>query len=307
MNSADVSLEYVACNLCGGNNTRKICTKNGRFSGLPFDLVKCRDCGLFYLNPRLSEETLLRFYNTDYYSGRSDESNYFLEFERQSNTYEIDFQVSVLKKLVPAPAKILDVGCGLGTLLRALEREGYEVEGIEISPVAADFAKKNGLHVVCGDFCETERARNEYDAIVAIEVVEHVYNPMEFFRRAYDSLKPGGIFYCTTGNFQNFTWQHALFGRASVDCYIVPEEHVVLYSTDTMKRYYQKAGFSRALQLTDYSLYHERQALTRFFMKCGLLQTDSLKNAPGYISALYWFLIRNIDRFFKPPLPLAQK
>ena len=54
-------LETVPCALCGGSRTRPYCTKFG------YPIVKCRQCGLVYCNPRLSAEETEKRYNAEYF------------------------------------------------------------------------------------------------------------------------------------------------------------------------------------------------------------------------------------------------
>ncbi len=73
-------------------------------------------------------------------------------------------------------ARIVDLGCGEGALLRALAAHGYrDARGVDTSPEQVAAAVARGSQVVCGDLLETLRAMPDasQDVVVAFDVLEH--------------------------------------------------------------------------------------------------------------------------------------
>lgn len=68
--AAEKSMEYASCNLCGADRTRLLfASKDMLFNKAGnFRIVKCRNCGLVYLNPRPGEELMQQYYPAQYYS-----------------------------------------------------------------------------------------------------------------------------------------------------------------------------------------------------------------------------------------------
>ena len=308
MGSKTYRMEEVSCNLCGSTDATELETKTGPYTGLQFPLVRCRKCGLLYFNPRLTKDDLISLYDETYYSGHGFDAtvNYIGEYEGTHRGSDAAYHVRMLKLHVPPPAKILDVGCGAGHLIKLLEREGYTVDGIDVSDFAVKYAQEHNHAVWKMDLCEEMPPENIYDAVVAIEVIEHLYDAAAWFRNVYRALKPGGFLYYQTGNFRHFRWQHAVFGRSNLDSYASPEGHVVFFSNATARRFLKQSGFSEILYPRK-NFHEESRQLTALFNKAGLLKDGTIDSAGAAFQRIYWLLVRLMNPLFRPALPLARK
>ena len=105
-----------------------------------------------------------------------------------------------IRPLLPAPAAgpVVDIGCGQGELVRLLQMDGFDAEGIDISPEQAALARAAGVaRVRQGDFravLATQPAR--YAAITATDLLEHLTKPevLQTFDDVAASLATGGFF-----------------------------------------------------------------------------------------------------------------
>ncbi len=304
----EADLEFVPCNLCGSEVTDFVESLPGRISGYPFSLVRCRRCGLFYLNPRPRSDVLQRLYSEQYFrgEGREDGFDYTAEYENLSSKWDRGYDVRAISLLHPPPGRVLDVGCGVGVMMRYLESAGYECNGVELSAFAAAFARQRGHDVHSGDFLEVDFEENSFDLAAAVEVIEHVPDPRAFIEKILRVLKPGGLFYYTTGNFRWFALHRRLFGKAVVDPYLTPEEHIYFLSSRDMHRYFRQAGFSEVF--TPRLPFRKDSAmLLRSLHRMGLVPGMRSDTMSAPIRMLYWSLIRIADPFYRPPLPLARK
>lgn len=108
-----------------------------------------------------------------------------------------------IERLLPEGVnKIIDIGCGNGFLASCLARKGYEVTGIDVSSEGIALAKNAYPHIF---FCVasaydnlSEKLGNDYDLVVSIEVIEHLYNPKLLLQNAHALLKAGGSLIVTT-------------------------------------------------------------------------------------------------------------
>ena len=96
---------------------------------------------------------------------------------------------------VPAPAQVLDVGCGSGRDLLWLKQRRYNVLGLERSPGLAKLARKHAAcEVLCADFDSFDFTTLSVDALILIGALVHV--PKDRFpatlARIPQALKPGG-------------------------------------------------------------------------------------------------------------------
>src|SRR4029079_2992535 len=104
---------------------------------------------------------------------------------------------------VTPDASIGDVGCGTGGFLRFLRARDYSrLSGFDVSPVAltADAGSGAALHAVDLDSPFT-LAGAPFDALVALDVVEHLADDAAFLRAAAAALRPGGLLFVTVPAF----------------------------------------------------------------------------------------------------------
>lgn len=107
----------------------------------------------------------------------------------------------MLSKHVGNNASILDVGCGYGDKIKALNSLGFEnVTGVELNPVLVDSAKQAGHKVLSVDEFNMEEASEKYDVLLMSHIIEHFqYSDLIDFMESYlGCLKPGGILVIAT-------------------------------------------------------------------------------------------------------------
>lgn len=114
--------------------------------------------------------------------------------------------------------RILDIGCGGGLLSEPMARLGATVVGADAAPrnipVAKLHAEQSGLTI---DYRNTTAealadAGEQFDAVLNMEVVEHVADPAAYLRACHDLLKPGGIMLCSTLNRNAKSFAMAIVG-----------------------------------------------------------------------------------------------
>jgi SAM-dependent methyltransferase len=102
--------------------------------------------------------------------------------------------------LPPAPqgrAKVADLGCGCGMMLHRL-RQRYDVAGVDGSPSAIEFCRQRGVSAVLGRFPDgIDLPRESWDAVLMLDVLEHLEEDVATARTASELLKPGGILVVT--------------------------------------------------------------------------------------------------------------
>jgi SAM-dependent methyltransferase len=111
-----------------------------------------------------------------------------------------------IRPLLPAPRAglVVDIGSGQGELVRLLRADGYDVEGVDVSPEQVALARAAGLDQVReGDYRDVLKERiGGLAAVTATDVLEHLTKRevLEAFDHVADALVPGGVFVARVPN-----------------------------------------------------------------------------------------------------------
>lgn len=102
----------------------------------------------------------------------------------------------ILLDAVPINANIvLDVGCGEGTLARALRSKAKRVVGIDLDEASITIARNTpieGIEYIIGDFLSYSLPPESFDAVLSVATLHHM-NAVAGLRRMRDLVRPGGI------------------------------------------------------------------------------------------------------------------
>jgi len=233
-----VELEPVACALCGADDTR---LRHHKFN---LNVVQCNRCRLVYTNPRLPKAALATRYSEQYFW-----DEYLADLEIGHDGY-VDLErfathhaplLHFFEMYHPPPGDLLDVGAAAGLFLKSAERMGWRVKGLEPMAPAAAFARERlGLDVIQSTVEEAPFAPASFDAVVMLETIEHVTDPVGVLSAVHRLLRQRGLLLLTTPNWEAFT-RHALGEQWAV---ISPAEHLHLFSEATLTAALRQAGFS---------------------------------------------------------------
>jgi len=247
-----------ACPLCGASNRSRLFAEAhfdprrlGAFAfasrKLPeymhYRLVLCRVCDLLYADPIPDPDTLAQSYQLAAYDSAT-ESHY------AARTY-----AAYLDKIIcrlPDRAGALDIGTGDGAFLeRLLDRGFTAVVGVEPSsaPIAAAEAKVRPL-IRHGCFSPDDFPRGQLSMVSCFQVLEHLCDPLQVCRSAFELLKKGGAFLSVIHN--RCALSARLLGLKSP---IFDIEHLQLFSRRSVRILLQAAGFQNVRTWTLWNCY----------------------------------------------------
>jgi CMP-N-acetylneuraminic acid synthetase/2-polyprenyl-3-methyl-5-hydroxy-6-metoxy-1,4-benzoquinol methylase len=133
--------------------------------------------------------------------------------------------------------KMLDIGCGFGFLLSAID-EKWKKNGLEISEYAANIAKQYG-DIFVGDLYKANYKDESFDLITLYHVIEHLEDPASFVKKINNLLKIGGKFIVSTPDFKSITAQ-----RFKENFRLLHDStHISLFSTETLTALLKDTGF----------------------------------------------------------------
>lgn len=132
----------------------------------------CPSCGLWATSPRPPREHLADVYPSSYHDVRD--------------------RVDQAAPDQPTRGRLLDIGCGVGNYLAHARAEGWAATGIELSPRAADVARRRGFTVVVGDATIVDWPTGPFERIRCAHTLEHVPDPVELLHRIHSVVAPEG-------------------------------------------------------------------------------------------------------------------
>lgn len=178
-------------------------------------------------------------------------------------TARIDLEAFHLPRI--GAGRFLEIGCGNGEHLAAMQDLGWTVEGMDVDPAAVEAARSRGLDARCGMLEELGWAPGSFDAIGMSHVIEHVDDPAAHLGICHSLLAPGGRLVLITPNSQAFG--AARYGPHWLA--LDPPRHLRVYSCASLQQQVEAAGF-RVLELRT----GVRDAHIQFMASDGIRKTD---------------------------------
>jgi SAM-dependent methyltransferase len=212
--------------------------QKGILDGRDFLIRTCSACHFsFVQNSRTDFENI---YDENYYRGRGADPmvDYVYEVQNASRTvrnYEWNGIKRIFEQLCPGGGRWLDYGCGAGGLVKSAVAAGFDAIGFE-EGWAADLGRSSGTPILHSN--ELDGHIGAFSFVSAIEVLEHISDPVDALSKIRKLLKPGGILFITTGNAQ--PWRGDLLSWGYTKC---PDVHVSFYEPYSLSCCMQRAGF----------------------------------------------------------------
>ncbi|MFK7961411.1 MAG: methyltransferase domain-containing protein [Phycisphaerales bacterium] len=255
-----------ACVVCGAATVDAGPSVHGpspQVAGVPIELGdaaarvrRCPGCDLLFKHPFVSDAQLMDCYR------QSPEDNW--EHDPDPRKRRFDTLADLVRTHAPGP-RVLDVGCSNGALLHHLGAE-FERFGLEPSHSAAAVASTRGVGMLGATFDDLEpdaldggdasAAPPVFDAILAIDVLEHLTDPPAFIAAVARHLRPGGVFIGLTGDHGAWPWRW----QGAAYWYAALPEHQVFYGRRTIERLAADHGLA---VLEQRRTSHARQSVSR--------------------------------------------
>jgi 2-polyprenyl-3-methyl-5-hydroxy-6-metoxy-1,4-benzoquinol methylase len=240
-------LEHVPCVLCGADDYDVIyparyerekdsdLVQKFRASGdelLIDQLVRCRRCGLHYVNPRLRGDLIFAGYT------EGEDPAYVSQLEARERTFAAS--LGEIEGAAGRPGKLLDIGTAAGAFVAAARARGWHAEGCEPNRWLAEWgARHYGIRIRQGSVFEQPYEADSFDAITLWDVIEHTLNPREMLDRVRVLLKPAGVLVV---NYPDIgSWIARALGRRWL---FLTSVHLYYFDRHTIRRMLEDAGFA---------------------------------------------------------------
>jgi SAM-dependent methyltransferase len=149
-----------------------------------------------------------------------------------------------VERLMP-PGLMLEIGCAAGYFLQEARLRGWQVSGVELSPMMRKRAQQLLGCRIFESLAQAAACAKAFDCVAMFEVIEHLNDPLGFMRQVRETMKPGGVLLLSTPNFgapqalrdpNNYHW-------------FSPPAHVSYFIPSTLRNCVEQAGFE-SVQVT---------------------------------------------------------
>lgn len=194
-------------------------------------VFRCSACGLGSAQAQHFEPET--YYTEDYFNGGH--SDGYSDYAGSESVLRSEFArvVDVLRQHRPAGGRLLEIGSAYGFFLKEAQPH-FDVHGIELSKDAVAACHRAGLLNVHQGVADEDTLKRigPVDAVVMLDVIEHLSTPVETLRLCNKILKPGGVILITTGDFG------ALTARATGRHWrlMTPPQHLWFFSRTSFSR-----------------------------------------------------------------------
>jgi 2-polyprenyl-3-methyl-5-hydroxy-6-metoxy-1,4-benzoquinol methylase len=190
--------------LCGADGGQLVAELD-RY-GFPSPSVLCRNCGVVRTSPRLSDATLVDFYQKDYrplYGGAKEAQADFLKLQRHRGENISKF----LSGLLSPRSRVIDVGCGAGFTLLPFREAGHIVAGCDLGAAYLEAGRERGLDLRHGDITALADLA-PFDLVIMSHVFEHIADPRSLMNGIKPMLAPGGLVYIEVPGLQSISMSY---------------------------------------------------------------------------------------------------
>lgn len=187
--------ECNACPVCGSRKVRFIFSASE-----DRDEWRCSGCGALFYWPLPTPEEQKAFYDSQWSESGSEYVGHFCDPAYEAANLRNSFLPRLDRFAKQGlSGRLLDVGCSVGTFLKAAKERGWDVRGIDLGQQAcARTAESVGCRVHCGTIETAELEPGSFDVVHASQVIEHVLDPRAFVQAARRLTRPGGALLLAT-------------------------------------------------------------------------------------------------------------
>ena len=184
--------DVTTCHFCQSRKFKKLWDKDG------FTYLKCLNCQIIFVTPLLKKESIDEIHSIGHPHKKKQDilkynyKNYKKALFKKMNTYH---------KI----GRLLDIGCGKGYFIASARENGWESIGIDLSPFDIKFATEElNQKAISGELFSANFPDNYFDVITLFDTIEHLRDPALYLKEIFRILRPGGLLYLETPNFNSF-------------------------------------------------------------------------------------------------------
>jgi SAM-dependent methyltransferase len=227
------------CRICGSDRIAfyAMMTDNGhlRRADIKLPVYRCRACDVFFLNPPPPADVGREYFAQAYANEVRGSLYYNNEFKDRVS----ELRLKLLADYGTTGGTLLDIGCGKGQFVYAARKGGWDAWGVELDEGACEYARRQfGLETVLPGTVADAALPGTFDVVTLWDVIEHVPDPVQCLREAFDHLAPSGLIIVRTGNIRSWS-----FDRNPSRWWAFGSDHRFYFSPGSLSHALSAAGF----------------------------------------------------------------
>lgn len=228
------------CKICGNTMFDHFMEVNDYFlTNEKFNLVKCKNCELVFVNPRPSHHDIAKYYNSPNYISHSGTNKGIINWVYTKIRNYTHQKKLKLVSTFSSGKTILDIGCGSGELLFLFKKNNWDTLGVEPNDNARTFSQKQYQLNVLKEEEIDQIGSHSKDVISMWHVLEHVHDLNKRLIEIKRILKNNGVVFIAVPNMESFD---ATSYNAFWAAYDVPR-HLYHFTPATMRKLLEKHHF----------------------------------------------------------------
>jgi 2-polyprenyl-3-methyl-5-hydroxy-6-metoxy-1,4-benzoquinol methylase len=261
-------MKYTSC---------KICDSAIHEENKTLQLVKCASCGITFYGNDLSDIDLDAYYKGVY---ESDYKNYGKAAANMSegNNQTIGYnKAQIMSRILKDnPGSIVEFGAGVGIIANFLKNKHVPYQGFELVANVVAESRRQGLNIEQGDFTVLGNHKNQFNTVLAFEVIEHIDNLKLCLGLVHGALQENGRFGFTVPNYnKRLNYPH----RGDSISQIGPPVHVNFFTMESIKNMAPLFGFK--VEYIAERSFPQRQKKTKEFLRLILRKLTGKFHGPN--------------------------
>lgn len=236
-----------------------------------YNYYSCPSCQLLVLLPFPSKANIEEYYSKHFQYAAG------IQNKKRISKRSCEI-VRKLMKLNPKGNTLLDIGSGLGFLLKAAKQNGLKSEGIEPSTSLASATKNHNVFKGTFQNYVTKFPRKKFDFITLIHVIEHVKDPQALINDAIKKLNNNGILLIETPNLNSHLYKTELENFT----FLTPPDHLWIFSINSISKLFNNSKFD--ITTTTYSYPEHFMGIIKKIIRKTPKTTNAVQTSPGNLA-----------------------
>jgi 2-polyprenyl-3-methyl-5-hydroxy-6-metoxy-1,4-benzoquinol methylase len=236
-------IHHNICPLCLSQEIPHFLSCTDHFvTGEVFNICKCLKCGFTFTQDYPEESETSRYYESEEYISHSDSKKGITGKAYQFiRNIMLNRKKRIVRKMTGlSTGRILDIGSGTGYFLNAMKKSGWQIQGIEISSGAREYAVSKFKIDTINPEKITTLSSGSYDCITLWHVLEHFHEPYKFIEEISRLINTEGVVIIALPNSNSFDSEY--YGKKWA-AYDVPR-HLWHFNPSTFALFAAKNNFS---------------------------------------------------------------